>query len=58
MEKEEVDYIIKRSLRDDFDMSHKYRQIEIYKVSKHLGHEEEAEEMKRDLKSDYNLTID
>ncbi len=58
MEKDEIEYIVKRSLRDDFDNSDKDRMIEIYKVSKALGHEEEAAEMKSDLISDYNLKID
>lgn len=57
MDKEEADYVIQRSLRDDFDQSNKYRQIEIYKATKHLQYLELAEEMKSDFYADYNINL-
>lgn len=58
MEKEEIDYIIQRSLRRDFDNSSKDVQLEIYEASKASGYEEQADEMKSDLISDYNIKLD
>ena len=57
MDKEEQDYIIKRALRNDFDNSHKERQIQIYQVCCLRKYEELEEEMKQDLNSDYNLNL-
>lgn len=57
MNKEELEYSVKEALRCEFDISHKYRMIQIYETSKALGYEEQAEEMKSDIYADYNINL-
>ena len=57
MSEEEIDFVIIRALRDDFDNAHKDRQMEIYEVCKSRKYEEAADEMRQDLNSDYNLNL-
>lgn len=57
MEKEELEYSIERALRCEFDVSHEERMIEIYKTSKQLGFDEQAEEMRSDIEHDYNIKL-
>lgn len=58
MEKDELNYSIQQALRCEFDISHEERMIQIYKTSKALGFEEQAEEMKEDIRHDYNIKLD
>ena len=57
MEKEELNYSIQQALRCEFDLSYKERMIQIYKTSKQLGFEEQAEEMKSDIYADYQIEL-
>ena len=57
MEQSEIEFSIQQALRCEFDISHKERMIQIYKTSKALGYEDQAEEMRSDILSDYNLNL-
>ena len=58
MNKEELEYSVKQALRCEFDIAQEYRAIEIYKTSKQLGYDEEAEEMKSDIYAEFNINLD
>jgi hypothetical protein len=57
MEKEELEYSVKKSLRLEFETCDKDRAIEIYKTSKQLGYDEQAEEMKSDIEFEFNIKL-
>ncbi len=58
MEKEDLQYSIKTALRHEFETAHKDRAIEIYKTSKQLGFDEQAQEMASDIEFEFNIKID
>ncbi len=57
MEKSELEYSIQKALRNEFESAHKDRAIEIYKTSKQLGYDEQAEEMKSDIEFEFNIKL-
>lgn len=57
MEKEDLEYSIKTALRHEFEHAPKHRAIEIYKTSKQLGYDEQAEEMKSDIEFEFNIKL-
>ena len=57
MEKEELEYSIQTALRHEFEHAPKQRAIEIYKTSKQLGYDEQAEEMKSDIEFEFNIKL-
>lgn len=57
MDKEDKDYSIQTALRFEFETADKYRAIEIYKTSKALGYDEQAEEMKSDILIEFNIEL-
>jgi len=57
MEKEEIEYSIQSALRHEFEHAPRDRAIEIYKTSKQLGYDEQAEEMKSDIEFEFNIKL-
>lgn len=57
MDKEEKEYSIQTALRFEFETADKDRAIEIYKTSKALGYDEQAEEMKSDILIEFNIEL-
>lgn len=57
MDKDEIEYSIKKALRHEFDVADAKRQIEIYHTAKYLRYEEEVEEMRSDILSDHNIKL-
>lgn len=52
------EYSIQKALRHEFETADRDRAVEIYHTSYDLGFYEQAEEMKSDIKIEFNIKID
>ncbi len=63
MEETELEYVLRKALRREFDRSDKYSQIEIYKAFKELNNkfkmnfEEDIAEARSDIYSDHRIEL-